>query len=383
MAKEGLLSFAVPSLKRGEDEGVAMEHYLEVVFKKKETEVLYDGASYLRENLSDQLYISDRKIRIFFSRSKKMPLKDVLDSSNSLIRYQLQRALCFYLAVQGTIPDVSSITFFDGIRKHPIAHESFTDTWKNCNLDILLPKEAVSAVFSERDKGKRVFVVLTYFIKAQLDLFSHDRFRAAWSGINGIYRTFCSNDKEKEYLQIRKLGESIVQFEMKNSQELVSSLSAGFWDHLEWYAFVHSRTGDRPYYFLDKENKYHYSDSVVLERLLLAYKSAYRDEERTIKKDPKKTKNEYSELTQYVNDTQAVIDRHIIDYKEQIRFLVCKYCYMRRNRSFHAEKAYPVFVISKDTETGSEQILTRLLLLVIKDFLISDEYQTAAVAMVK
>lgn len=355
-----------------------MEHYLEVVFKKKETEVLYDGASYLRENLSDQLYISDRKIRISFSRSKKMPLKDVLDSSNSLIRYQLQRALCFYLAVQGTIPDVSKITFFDGIREHSIVHESFTNTWKNCNLDILLPREAVSVIFSERDKGKRVFVALTYFIKAQLDLFSHDRFRAAWSGINGIYRVYSEKENDSENELISKLSRRIKVLEMRDSMALVSSLPDEFWNHLEWYAYVHSRTGEKYQCPLDMEKADHYSDAVLLERLLSAYQSASAAEMKANEKAPEKATNKYAEVQKYEKGVRAIVDRQITDYKDRLRFLVCRYCYMRRNRSFHAERAYPVFVISREAETGSEQILTKLLLLVIKDFLVSDEFQKAA-----
>ena len=56
--------------------------------------------------------------------------------------------------------------------------------------------------------------------------------------------------------------------------------------------------------------------------------------------------------------------------KDRLKFIVCRYCYMMRNKSFHAETIYPLFVISDDAETRIEKILTEVLLLTIKDLFI-------------
>lgn len=53
--------------------------------------------------------------------------------------------------------------------------------------------------------------------------------------------------------------------------------------------------------------------------------------------------------------------------KDRLKILISVYCYKLRNRSFHAERAYPLFIISEDVETEVEQILTEIILLTVKD----------------
>jgi hypothetical protein len=49
---------------------------------------------------------------------------------------------------------------------------------------------------------------------------------------------------------------------------------------------------------------------------------------------------------------------------------------MIRNRYFHAAKAYPLFVISENAETKQEKILTKLMLILIKEFFVSEEFMS-------
>ena len=50
--------------------------------------------------------------------------------------------------------------------------------------------------------------------------------------------------------------------------------------------------------------------------------------------------------------------------------MVVDYCYMLRNRSFHANKAYPLFMFdSGEEECTVEDILTKLLLMTIEGIL--------------
>ena len=47
-------------------------------------------------------------------------------------------------------------------------------------------------------------------------------------------------------------------------------------------------------------------------------------------------------------------------YRTSKRILLC-------NKSFHAERAYSLFIISEDIETGIEKTLTEIILLLAKE----------------
>ena len=68
------------------------------------------------------------------------------------------------------------------------------------------------------------------------------------------------------------------------------------------------------------------------------------------------------------------IERNIkandVSYVARAQFLVVDYCYMLRNRSFHANKAYPLFMFdSGEEECTVEDILIKLLLITIEGIL--------------
>ena len=86
-------------------------HSLTVKFDSEDNELIYSGVSFYNKNIVDDIEIRKNAIIINFVRSSKMKTEMVPDSPKSNIRYQLQRALCFYLAGIGNIPDVDSITF--------------------------------------------------------------------------------------------------------------------------------------------------------------------------------------------------------------------------------------------------------------------------------
>ena len=67
-----------------------------------------------------------------------------------------------------------------------------------------------------------------------------------------------------------------------------------------------------------------------------------------------------------------MVEERKVNYLARLKFLLCEYGYMLRNRKFHAAKAYPIFVIAEDAETKNEKILTRSILLTINDVLVSE-----------
>ena len=73
-----------------------------------------------------------------------------------------------------------------------------------------------------------------------------------------------------------------------------------------------------------------------------------------------------------VERMKKVVEERKVNYLARLKFLLCEYGYMLRNRNFHAAKAYPLFVIAEDAETQKEKILTKIILLTVKDVLTSN-----------
>ena len=328
-----------------------MNYRLEVIFRKKQTKILYQGISYLRKNLSDELLITDKMIRLEFKRTEKLDETKFLETPNSLIRYELQRALVFYLAVTGMFPPVSKVLLWKGETPYQIEHKHFTNTWRQCGIDICIPETVCGRIFANDEKAKHIYIAITYFLKAQLVLFSNDAFRSAWSGFNAIYRIFRSSDDEADKKQLKRFVKLLNKLTAKGAISEVKMLDREFWETLEWYQFV-ERNYDRSKWKFLQGNEY--IDYIIIQPLLkLSLKKGFDDQHR-------------------IHHLENVIEKEHTDYLVRLQFLLCEYCYMLRNRSFHAAKAYPIFVIADDAETRNEKILTRIILLTIKDILMSD-----------
>ena len=322
-----------------------MNNSLTVYFDIEDNAIIYEGQSYLKRNLSDRIIICKNKISILFTRSKKVDSETILTTPNSLLRYELQKALCFYLVSQKNIPEVSLVEFSDGYNKKPMKDCAFTSTWRNCEISVGLDADLASIIFSNKSYAKDVYIIITYFIKAQLDRFSNDRFRAAWTGINAVYRMYRKNEKERESDQINKLRNRIKVLPMKKSVHAVESLGDQFWGGIEWYILaVHC---DYKHIFDSNYN----SDYLIMMKMI----SLFNDEKKR------------QEIVSYEKRIKTIIKQKKVDYYSRLAFLVCDYCYMLRNRYFHAAKAYPVFIIAEDIENYHEKRLTELLLFVIVD----------------
>lgn len=325
---------------------------LAVEFDTTDDTPLYAGICYYRNNLSDNIEIRRSGIVISFERSKKDKPGELLNTQNSIIRYYLQKALCFYLAVEGFIPKVSAITFTCNDKIVPIEHESFTHHWEDCRADICLDPKAAGIIF-ESDKGKPFYIMMTHFLKAQLDNFSHDRFRSAWSSLNCLYTYIdynCTRETNRNETQkLITLSKTINENVMPDSMNIVEQLDTEeFWKKLKWYNFFSEyKDGE-----LERLSTGSYTDSMLL-RLYCGHRAVFS---KTIQSNDKAW-----------DKIEKNAEKNISAPKDRLKFLICKYCYHVRNKSFHAEKAYPLFIISEDAETRIEKELTHIILLTIKD----------------
>lgn len=327
-----------------------MENFITVEFKESDKTVLYKGNSFLRKNLSDSLEITKQHIKISFSRSKKIDYKEILESENSLIRYQLQKALCFYLITQGTFPAVKRVLIFDGIDIHDVSDMLFVKNMQGCNLDICLTPDVASTIFKDERYSKNFYVAITYMIKAQIDAFSNDCFRAAWSGINSIFNCLKRSSEVDNGIResdlLNRLERLIKSSEMKASIQEIEDLSEDFYKKLDWYNYT-QKYGDEI-----EPNKV--KDTLILQYLVKYYKIKNEED--------KKERQLFEKAKKYST-------KNVTDYNSRLCMLVCKYCYMLRNRMFHGVKAYPVFIISEKAELTVERKLTRVLLTTMCDLL--------------
>ena len=332
-----------------------MDCKLIIEFKTDKKDIHYDGSIYVKKNLSDIISVADNLICISFSRDNPAKLGDLLDSPKSIIRGELQKALCFYLGVCGEIPPVKNVTYLRGSKLHLINHEYFTETWKNCTIKHTLLKDDISLIFTNQELASKRYITLSYYLKAQIDKFSNDCFRAAWSGINSFFPAE-GNESEK----INGFRQFLTDSRLPLAKQFISTLPDYFWDKLDWYQYIKKNVNKMS--SICSWN--HIKDSLLLDKMLTLME-AY--EERFTEQNI-----QMPDLATLKRQLKRKIEQNTMDCHTRLLFLICDYCYFLRNRNFHAGVPYPVFIISQEAETGVEKNLTELLILLMKD-LIKDE----------
>ena len=330
---------------------MAYNYTLLVVFKEKSRDVLYDGISFYRGNLIDRIKVSRHQIAICFSRSGKIDIENYLYSPQSPVRYQLYRAACFYLAVMGTLPDVKQIRIALNNETIALDKDKLTKNWTNCNIARTMPAETAAICFGEN--GKSCYAAITYFLKAQLDPFPRDRFRAAWSGLNALYSQYHIGGNEQE--KLKALSQLIRQQKPKLSVAYVKTLSDDFWRHLKWGLMFSDGNLSRDALIKKIQNN-NYADLTIYKYLLACYRNLLK-------------KSNDVDCSEMLSNLETRINRKRDNYPEQLSFLATEYCYLLRNRSFHAAEPYPVFDLFDDSKASVEDQLVELLLLLMRELI--------------
>lgn len=167
---------------------------LKVAFKSDSNTLLYSGKSFYNKSNSVDMTITENEIHIAFSRSSKFPKENLFDKPRSQIRYHLQKALCFYLATVGSIPEVESMTFntLDKVGENvtaseEISHKEFSSSWHKCKVKEIIPREIGGMIFQNGEGYKKFYISLTYFLKSQLSKFVDDSLGWIWSSFNALY----------------------------------------------------------------------------------------------------------------------------------------------------------------------------------------------------
>ena len=137
------------------------------------------------------------------------------------VHLPLQKALCFYLAVEGSIPEVKGIIFTCNNKSFAVEYERYTQHWNNCKVWTRLHPNAARIIF-ERPEGKPFYIIMSHFLKAQLDHFSHDQFRSSWSCLNGLYTYLDSLHNDGYRLEKNKIS---LLLQIINENELPESLT--------------------------------------------------------------------------------------------------------------------------------------------------------------
>ena len=216
---------------------MSYEYQLVVEFKEKQKDVLYEGPSWYSTKTVDQISITKNRIVIRFVRSAKVDTQAYLFTKASPVRIQLYRAACFYLAVTGALPDVKRVQLKSAQGDTELDKERLTQHWANCRIDLTMPAGVAAKCFSQ--DGKMCYVAITYFLKAQLDSFPHDCFRAAWSGLNALYNGLTDDRHEGE--KLKRLSRHLEQYPPESATAYVQALPNAFWDELQWYNYIQNK----------------------------------------------------------------------------------------------------------------------------------------------
>lgn len=324
------------------------KYHLTVSFEKTDNKLLYSGVSWYRRGIEDEIIIRQSAIDIIFTRSSKVDSNYVFKPL-SPVRYELYRAACFYLAVVGTLPSVKSIVLTGGKESIALDAERLTKHWNNCQIKVVLKPEIASKCFLQ--DGKDAYIVLTYFLKAQLDSFPFDGFRAAWSGLNALYSTLIETNSESK--KLNRLKYLMTVSDMSETSAYVATLDDRFWKRLEWYNYVHNLNGKTV------DDDLQRIGTKTLDKTIYTYLTDQIRERN--KRDKEIDKDKLEKLI------SKPLNSRKDSTKEKYIFLVTEYCYMLRNRSFHAARPYPVFGLFEEENQSIQEQLTEVILHTIAD----------------
>ena len=345
-----------------------ISHSLTVSFRTDGDEELYRGTSFARKGIEDQVVIKESSITISFERAKQKLPEEVLDSSMSYIRTHLERALMYYLAVKGNIPECDGVTYRYGFGKT----ESMEGTaeiirqWKDFKVNYTLSPEACGRLFRGSD-GELLSLVnpISFFLWSQLSDSPHEAFRAAWSSLNALYTNIAAKDTQEEK-KLRKLSEFIKGHDMERACGFVMDIDNDrFWKDLRWYGFMEKNASNWRFKTFFQEQ---YADEAKRDALLgdILYSRLFDKIEAC-----QELKDESRDRADFFAGKKDS-DKYCVPVN-RVEFLVCFYCYYKRNKSVHAGDAYPLFIISEKSENYAEPVLTELLWNVISD-IIEEKY---------
>ncbi len=210
-----------------------------VAFDTPTSDLLYEGPSYINKNRTDDLEIRSNLITLSFTRTTKVAADNFLTSPRSIHRLHLQRALAFLLAVTGTLPPLKGIWLESRAGRIAIAHEHFTETWKDCKAHVCFSAKELSVIFTGSTHSKTIYHVLTYWLKAQLDPFHHDQFRALWTGFNSLYSAVYKNAGDRNNPLEHNL---LIFFRNHFMTEPIFELSLQFFQNKPRHIFLDDRT---------------------------------------------------------------------------------------------------------------------------------------------
>ncbi len=338
--------------KLNAEEKLNMQYNLIINFKTPKNKLLYSGVSFYNKNLIDQIMITGKKIELIFQRTRIKFDEDLIKSPRSNLRYQLHRALCYYLAINGEIPSVLDITLKSENQSLNLETSLITEDWANCRCDTLFESSDLNCIFQDQEYSKPIYIALTYWLKSELSLFENDRFRALWSGFNALYKEIHPKERPKnnECEQLKYFKNEFMKqrhFE-KSTDYLEGFVKEEFWNTLEWFNFIRSKSL-RYLFDIKKDNLIDFLDHHPDKKLLLIFTHHLSGIE-------KGNENILAQMTarkQYIAQCST-------DYFSQLKFLLANYIYFMRNNYFHASKAYPLFNFG-DNGSENEKIICNIL----------------------
>lgn len=272
-------------------------------------ETIYSGPIQSNKSIEEKLEVNSDNICLSFKRAKQQTVESRLLSSGSILRPCLQKAMCFYTGVKGEVPQVKEIYAIENGKRVEIVDKSFLQNWAHGRCNRQFPVYILTPIFFVNDKGKAVYVALSYWLKAQLSELTNDKFRFFWSGYNTIYSYY--------YPKIKK---TIIKYEF---------------DQL--LAFAKGNRSETYPESLQKVNEI--EDSFY---------------------------SRFSKGT-YATDISNFQDDNLV----KLNYLIRRIIYIERCKYFHGAKEYPLFMIQPLNHKTTYDILTELLEIYLFETLLS------------
>lgn len=309
---------------------------------KGDKELLQQKVGYIgTKKYKDNIQITEKSIEITANRSLKINIKDIFYKNNNSLFNQVLKSLSYYYCTVGIFYEIERIKVVrilnsKTLEEQVISKSDFKQIVKNdFKIKQKLKPSSLKLIFSNSEKGTKLFSSITYLIKSIDSEDEFTKFEKLWKSFNPLYRMigkkFLTGGEvrfsETNFIKsIKKfIGENSKSF--NNSIQMVGDItSEELYNSLQWRNYINNNFLSRHLENDLKEKVFEFTDH----RVMNIFKKGIE-----IEKTHFKNIRYRDDIKKHIDSS---INSNIIKNDEVLSIIILNYLSFMRNKYFHGEK---------------------------------------------
>lgn len=346
---------------------------IKISFKKNgKNDLIYSSdIPYMKNSTNkDSLKIFSKEIFLICNRASKIKLDSIFYNHNSKLYNQIIKALVFYYSLDFNCPPIKEILIIRKGKNNNILDEkklSFNSIIQpissKINSNVVFDKNKIKAIFEENNKGKKLLIALSYWIKAMSTNDPIFIFERLWRSLNSIYSLIGNNQNETQnHIALRNLILTTPSIINKSFNAVNSYNATNLRNNYRWREMILNDYSTIKKTEAFKDFVLRYKDQRIIS--VLKQTLPYR-------KDFLSQKGLLTDVTDHININLSSPQ----NINAEIVCLLCiKYSYFIRNKYFHGEKLDGNFRLSENKEIKELKNINDIQSLFIYDLINENQY---------